>query len=200
MGGTGYVAELQTDMEQAFRYAREAIGKAVNRQRRNYDARVREIGPELEEGDTVYYYHPIKKKGISPKLQSFWTGPWSVTAVISPVVVEIKSGKKKRVVHVDSIKAAPHPEEHARVCVEIGEDEGTRDPPETRVMGGETPVGAVNTMKGQARAAFAKPRVYPPGGMNHFREALEDSNGYFSPIAMDSESYETDEGREEEEG
>ena len=72
-----YVDRLQYAMAQTHALARRKLGKLVARQRRNYDVRA-EAQP-LEVGDSVYYYLPVKKVGITPKLQSYWTGPWVVT-------------------------------------------------------------------------------------------------------------------------
>ena len=105
----GYVAQLQVTMAEAFEYARGALGKAVECQRRNYDARAG--AAELEVGDTVYYFHPLKKKGISPKLQSWWTGPWVVKTRIGTAVYEIKDGRTTKIVHHDALKKVPAEEE-----------------------------------------------------------------------------------------
>jgi hypothetical protein len=100
-----YAARLQQQFAEAYDYARQAVGKAVERQRRGYDSRA--CANEIMVGQTVYYYHPLKKPGLSPKLQSLWTGPWVVTARISSAVYKIKKGKTSRVVHYDAIKVAP---------------------------------------------------------------------------------------------
>ena len=60
----GFIADLQTRMETAHEYARENIGVAVSRQTRNYDSRAK--GGEVPVGSTVYYYHPLKKIGLTP--------------------------------------------------------------------------------------------------------------------------------------
>ena len=58
----------------------------------------------MEVGDSVYYYLPVKKVGITPKLQSYWTGPWVVTKEIGGPIYEISLGRKTRVVHCDALK------------------------------------------------------------------------------------------------
>ena len=101
-GGEGFVADLQTRLATAHEYARQSIGVAVSRQTRNYDSRAK--GGEVPVGATVFYYHPLKKIGITPKLQSVWTGPWEVTARISEAVYEIRRGvREKKVVHYLSL-------------------------------------------------------------------------------------------------
>ena len=103
--GEGFVADLQTRMGKAHEYAREALGVAVSRQTRNYDKRVK--GGELEIGEVVYYYHPLRVQGRCPKLQSVWTGPWTVTAKVGGAVYEIKRRREVKVVHYDALKKVP---------------------------------------------------------------------------------------------
>ena len=62
---------------------------------------------ELAVGATVYYYHPLKKQGLTPKLQSYWTGPWKVHRRIGQAVYEIKMGRASRMAHYDALKEAP---------------------------------------------------------------------------------------------
>ena len=109
-GAEGFVAELRQQLGTSHEYARRSIGVAVSRQTRNYDSRAK--AGEIAVGATVYYYHPLKKIGITPKLQSVWTGPWEVTRRISEAVYEIKRGRNERkVVHYDALKTVPLPPE-----------------------------------------------------------------------------------------
>ena len=103
--GEGYVAELQKLMAEAHDLARGRLGRAVERQRRNYDQRA--VLDVIAEGEEVYFYHPIKKTGRSPKLQRYWTGPWRVVRHISGPVYEIRMGRKTRVEHYDNLKVVP---------------------------------------------------------------------------------------------
>ena len=123
----GYAAELRVSMARAFEHARNAVGKAVQRQRRNYDARA--VEADIEVGETVFYFHPIRKKGISPKLQSYWTGPWTVTARIGAAVYEIRRDRSRRIVHYDAIKRAPLTGEEEEA--ERGEPRGNLPTPDT---------------------------------------------------------------------
>ena len=106
-GSEGYVAKLQMQMARAHEHAREEIKTSVARQTRNYDRRA--VDRPIEIGAVVYYHHPIKHSGVSPKLQRFWTGPWEVTAQIGAAVYEIKKDRTKKVVHFDSLKVVPQP-------------------------------------------------------------------------------------------
>ena len=104
-GAEGYVAKLQRQMAKAHEHAREEIKTAVSRQTRNYDKRA--VDRPIEVGTTVYYHHPIKHSGLSPKLQRLWTGLWEVTNKIGAAVYEIKKERTKKVIHFDSLKVVP---------------------------------------------------------------------------------------------
>ena len=67
----GYVAEMQLNMATAYEYARGTLGRSVERQRRNYDARAGSA--EIEEGATVYYFHPSRSWEYHPSCSR--TGP-----------------------------------------------------------------------------------------------------------------------------
>ena len=62
--------------------------------------------PNYSVGDKVWYYRPARKKGICPKLQSFWEGHFTVVKKINPVLYLIKSsrGSQKMVVNVEKMK------------------------------------------------------------------------------------------------
>ena len=98
-----YVIKLRQKLESAHEYARYHLQKSANRQKRNYDHRVQ--SDRLSVGDFVWLYSPAKRKGISPKLQCKWTGPFLIIDVLDDCVYRIqKSPKcKPKVVHRDRI-------------------------------------------------------------------------------------------------
>ena len=51
-------------------------------------------------------FNPVRKKGVSPKLQSFWDGPFLVVQKLSDLVYKIQKSPtaKPRVVHHDRLK------------------------------------------------------------------------------------------------
>lgn len=55
-------------------------------------------------GDFVYKLNSSIKKGVSRKLLPIFDGPFIVTRVISPVLIEIENRKKRSVVHHDKLK------------------------------------------------------------------------------------------------
>ncbi|XP_070001372.1 uncharacterized protein [Penaeus vannamei] len=56
-------------------------------------------------GDHVWLHNPLRKRGLSPKLQSPWEGPYEILQVMSDVTYKIRRGpqKRSRVVHADRL-------------------------------------------------------------------------------------------------
>ena len=104
-GAPGYVAKLKKQIAQAHDFARKEIGTSVARQTRNHDKRAE--NRDIPLGSVVYYYHPLKKSGLTPKFQRYWTGPWKVLTKIGAAVYEIQRDRKKKIVHYDSLKVVP---------------------------------------------------------------------------------------------
>jgi len=59
----------------------------------------------FQEGDRVWLYRPIQKRGKSPKLQTCWEGPYTIITRINDVVYWIQrhSRVKMMVVHLDRL-------------------------------------------------------------------------------------------------
>ncbi|GFX40214.1 retrovirus-related Pol polyprotein from transposon 412 [Trichonephila clavipes] len=57
-----------------------------------YDTKA--TGHQFKEGDKVWFYNPTRRKGLSPKLQSHWDGPYTILKIINDVVIRIPAGKK----------------------------------------------------------------------------------------------------------
>ncbi|GFU22388.1 retrovirus-related Pol polyprotein from transposon 412 [Trichonephila clavipes] len=53
-----------------------------------YDTKA--TGHQFKEGDKVWFYNPTRRKGISPKLQSHWDGPYTILKIINDVVIRIQ--------------------------------------------------------------------------------------------------------------
>ena len=99
-----YAAEVYSRMQKAFEMAREHIKGEQKRQKHLYDAKLK--GYPYNVGDKVWLYRPLRKVGLSPKLQSYWTGPYEVVKRISDAVYRIKNMKTgfRIVVHFDRLK------------------------------------------------------------------------------------------------
>ncbi|GFX05788.1 retrovirus-related Pol polyprotein from transposon 412 [Trichonephila clavipes] len=70
-----YIEKLQARMEEMHHLARERIGMASEKMKTRYDARA--TGHDFHEGDKVWLWNPKRRKGLSPKLQTNWEGPYS---------------------------------------------------------------------------------------------------------------------------
>ncbi|GFX90193.1 uncharacterized protein TNCV_2449681 [Trichonephila clavipes] len=68
-----------------------------------YDTKA--TGHQFKEGDKVWFYNPTRRKGLSPKLQSHWDGPYTILKIINDVVIRIRksTNSKLRVVHYDRL-------------------------------------------------------------------------------------------------
>ncbi|GFW94049.1 retrovirus-related Pol polyprotein from transposon 412 [Trichonephila clavipes] len=80
-----YIEKLQARMEEMHHLARERIGRASEKMKTRYDTRA--TGHDFHEGDKVWLWNPKRRKGLSPKLQTNWEGPYTVLNRLNDVVV-----------------------------------------------------------------------------------------------------------------
>lgn len=99
-----YVDELRSKFRKVHDIARVAAKKASERQKRTYD--LSSNTKTYQVGDQVWLYTPAKKKGLSPKLQRFWDGPFTVLHRLSDVTYRIRKSaqSKPKIVHHDRLK------------------------------------------------------------------------------------------------
>lgn len=99
---SGFAAALQEHLAEVHHQVRGKLRVAGRAMKDNYDRRMREV--KYAVGDRVWLHNPRRKRGLSPKLQSPWEGPYTVIAVLSAVTYRIKRGRKRSsVVHVDRL-------------------------------------------------------------------------------------------------
>ena len=103
-GEAAYAAEVRDRLQEAHRVAYERLGRMGERQKRYRDTGM--VPATYAVGDRVWLFLPVNRQGLTPKLRSFWTGPWEVEERLSEVVYRIRDGRKRRVVHADLLKAA----------------------------------------------------------------------------------------------
>lgn len=89
---TEYPHRVQERMEQAHDLAKETLKIESDRQKSCYDFRVDRC--LYCAGDVVWLYNPRRKKGVTPKLQRPWEGPYLVTKRISDVLYCIQMTKQ----------------------------------------------------------------------------------------------------------
>ena len=99
-----YVGEKQEAIIEAYRSVRETLGVAAERRKKYYDTKV--SGAELQVGTWVWYHYQRRKQGLSPKWQSYYTGPYLIIKVLSAQNMVIQKTRKSVpfVVHRDKVK------------------------------------------------------------------------------------------------
>ncbi|GFW50246.1 hypothetical protein TNCV_4696641 [Trichonephila clavipes] len=98
-----YVQNLQARFEDVHNLARERINLRTEKMKTRYDTKA--TGHQFKEGDKVWFYNPTRRKGLSPKLQSHWDGPYTILKIINDVVIRVRksTNSKPRVVHYDRL-------------------------------------------------------------------------------------------------
>ncbi|GFU53194.1 retrovirus-related Pol polyprotein from transposon 412 [Trichonephila clavipes] len=98
-----YVQNLQARFEDVHHLARERINLRTEKMKTRCDTKA--TGHQFKEGDKVWFYNPTRRKGLSPKLQSHWDGPYTILKIINDVVIRIRksTNSKPRVVHYDRL-------------------------------------------------------------------------------------------------
>ncbi|GFX29206.1 retrovirus-related Pol polyprotein from transposon 412 [Trichonephila clavipes] len=98
-----YIEKLQARMEEMHHLARERISMASEKMKTRYDARA--TGHDFHEGDKVWLWNPKRRKGLSPKLQTNWEGPYTVLKRLNDVVVRIQKSphSKPKVIHYNRL-------------------------------------------------------------------------------------------------
>ena len=100
-----YVAELLERQRMAHDLARQHLGRAAERRKREYDFRVR--SQQFSRHEWVWYFYPRKFRGRSPKWSRNYTGPYLITSVLPPCnyVIQKSARGKPIVVHADKLKS-----------------------------------------------------------------------------------------------
>lgn len=99
-----YAVALQQRLEDTRRRVSEHLKLAGRTMWQQYQQRVRET--KHQPGDKVWLHNPRRVRGLSPKLQSAWQGPYEVLEALSSVTYKIAAvGTRRRpkVVHVDRL-------------------------------------------------------------------------------------------------
>ena len=96
---TNYASTMQERLERVHEFARGHMQLMLNRMKQRYDPLL-EHQP-LEAGEAVWLHNPQRKKGLTPKLQCPWQGPYIITKRINDLVYRIQLGPKAKpkVVH-----------------------------------------------------------------------------------------------------
>ena len=96
---TNYASTLQERLERVHESAHGHMQLMSNRMKQRYDPLL-EHQP-LEAGEAVWLHNQQRKKGLTPKLQWPWQGPYIITKRINDLVYRLQLGPKAKpkVVH-----------------------------------------------------------------------------------------------------
>ena len=83
-----FLMRLKERMEVIHRFARENMKMASERQKKYYDLKAR--CHLYQRGDAVWLHNPTRRKGLSPKLQRPWKGPYLVLDRLCDVTYRIQ--------------------------------------------------------------------------------------------------------------
>ena len=97
-----YVRKLDEIMRETHRVARDNLKGALRTRKKDYDVKLKTESYQV--GDFVYKINSSIKKGVSKKLLPIYDGPFIVTCVLSPILIEIENRKRRKVVHHDKLK------------------------------------------------------------------------------------------------
>ncbi|KAJ8962278.1 hypothetical protein NQ318_018257 [Aromia moschata] len=102
VAGEDYVSTLRQRMDIHER-VRSNIQGASDRMKETYDINAND--GRYQPGNQVWLYNPQRRRGLSPKLQSSWEGPYEVVTRINDVVYRIQKlpRGKPRVVHFNRL-------------------------------------------------------------------------------------------------
>ncbi|UYV70790.1 K02A2.6-like [Cordylochernes scorpioides] len=108
-GSNEFVDRLHSRLEKVHRWAREKLEIASEAMKVRYDTHA--CGNDLQEGGLVWLYNPKRKKGLSPKLQKSWEGPFRIVNKLNDVVFRIQrsSHSKPKVVHFNRLAPFKEP-------------------------------------------------------------------------------------------
>ena len=100
---TDYAADLAERLRDTHNFARQHLKVASDRMKERYDQLANSVG--FQEGDTVWLYRPIRKRGKPPKLQTCWEGPYTIITRINDVVYRVQRHPRAKmmVVHLDRL-------------------------------------------------------------------------------------------------
>ena len=99
-----FVNDLLQRQRRGHKLAREHLGQAAERRKKEYDLHVR--SQSFTVGDWVYYYYPRRYKGRSPKWSKMYTGPFLIVRTIPPCnfVLQKTARSSPFVTHADKLK------------------------------------------------------------------------------------------------
>ncbi|GBM79542.1 Retrovirus-related Pol polyprotein from transposon 412 [Araneus ventricosus] len=98
-----YLNNLEARLESVHAFARERIKLASERMKTRYDSGA--TGHHFKEGDQVWMYNPKRRRGVSPKLQQNWEGPYTIVKKLNDVIYRVQRSPnaKPKVIHINRL-------------------------------------------------------------------------------------------------
>ena len=95
--------QLNAEINEVHQFVRNKIKVSNDRMKARYDIRANNTG--FDDGQLVWLHNPQRKKGLSPKLQLVWEGPYTVINRINDVIYRIRKGhrQKPKMVHLERL-------------------------------------------------------------------------------------------------
>ncbi|KAJ8953535.1 hypothetical protein NQ317_018314 [Molorchus minor] len=106
VAGEDYVTTLRRRMDDIHDQVRSNIQSASDRMKETYDIGAQNDG--YQSGDLVWLYNPQRRRGLSPKLQTLWEGPYEVLARINDVVYSHRVGSQGNNASVRTVVPSTH--------------------------------------------------------------------------------------------
>ena len=103
---TDYAADLVERLRVTHHFARQHLEVASDRMKARYDQLANTAG--FQEGEIVWLYRTIRKRGKSPKLQTCMEGPYTITTTINDVVYRIQRHSRAKILVVHLDRLAPY--------------------------------------------------------------------------------------------
>jgi len=97
-----YAQELKERLRATNRLAREHVKDEKTKAKIQYDKGAKET--TFKVGDKILMFDETLRRGRSKKLESLWTGPYTIIEKNSKVNYTIKKGRKTMRVHVNRLK------------------------------------------------------------------------------------------------
>ncbi|KAM0737154.1 Retrovirus-related Pol polyprotein from transposon 412 [Formica fusca] len=97
-----YAQELKEKLRASQQIAKKHIKNEKIKTKENYDKKTKEI--KLKVGEKALLYDETVRRGRSKKLDSLWTGPYTIIEKNSEVNYTIKRGRKTIRVHINRLK------------------------------------------------------------------------------------------------
>ncbi|UYV71059.1 K02A2.6-like [Cordylochernes scorpioides] len=98
-----YISHLEERMLSIHQWAREKIHFSSEKMKDSYN--VKTSHKTFKEGEMVWLHNPQRKKGLSPKLQYQWEGPYKIIKCLNDVIYQIQKTRtsKLKVVHYNRL-------------------------------------------------------------------------------------------------